>query len=294
MHLYLPGPHRGVFNRPGLEAAGGEVIVCESLIDALSFWIHGQRNVTAAYGVGGFTAEHLAALKQHDVSRVLIAYDRDDAGDQAAVKLAQRLAGEGVDCFRVGFPAGSDANGLATSSEDPAGALAEVLRAAAWMGAGPAPARSPASTEPRPASALAAARFARASVVVEAVADGGEGEEATEPAAAAVPSADPPAVEASPLPAGPPAGPHVRLEGEELHVERDGRRWRVRGLARVTSFEVLRVNVLVAVDDARRGHVFHVDSLDLYSARARGVFCRQAAAELGLGEEQVSRDSAAS
>lgn len=88
----------------------------------------------------------------------------------------------------------------------------------------------------------------------------------------------------------PAAGPQVRLEGEELHITIDDRRWRVRGLARVTSFEVLRVNVLVARDDERRGHVFHVDSLDLYSARARGVFCRQAAGELGLAEELVGRD----
>ena len=39
-----------------------------------------------------------------------------------------------------------------------------------------------------------------------------------------------------------------------------------------------------------RGHLFHVDSLDLYSARARGVFCRQAAEELGLAEELIGRD----
>lgn len=296
LHLYLPGPHRGVFNRPGIQASGGEVIVCESLIDALSFWVNGQRHVTAAYGVGGFTAEHLQALKQHDVERVLIAYDRDDAGDEAAVKLAKRLGGESIDCFRVEFPAGQDANQLAASVEDPAAALAEVLRAAAWMGTGPAPARSSSRSTPRPDLASAAARPARAPVVVEAAADGiTEGEEIGEPAAAAAPPvADPPAIEpqapASPLPQGPPAGPQVRLEGEELHVVLDDRRWRVRGLARVTSFEVLRVNVLVAVDDARRGHVFHVDSLDLYSARARGVFCRQAAAELGLAEEQVGRD----
>ena len=42
--------------------------------------------------------------------------------------------------------------------------------------------------------------------------------------------------------------------------------------------------------DERRGHVFHVDSLDLYSARARGVFCRQAAGEVGLAGELVARD----
>ena len=38
LHLYLPGAHRGVFNRAALEASR-EVIVCESLIDALSFWL---------------------------------------------------------------------------------------------------------------------------------------------------------------------------------------------------------------------------------------------------------------
>ena len=36
------------------------------------------------------------------------------------------------------------------------------------------------------------------------------------------------------------------LAGEELRVGIEDRRWRVRGLARVTSFDVLRVNVLVA------------------------------------------------
>ncbi|MCP9491974.1 MAG: CHC2 zinc finger domain-containing protein [Solirubrobacteraceae bacterium MAG38_C4-C5] len=285
LHLYLPGSHRGVFNRPGIEAAAGEVVLCESLIDALSFWVHGQRHVTAAYGTQGFSAEHLAALKANDVSRVLIAFDRDEAGDAAAVKLATRLAAEGIDCFRAVFPAGQDANGLATSAEDPDAALAEVLRAAAWMGQGRAPARtSPAAVATAPASA------APAPAEREAPAGGGEEEElAGEPPSAAVPvsAAEAPA---SPLPAGPAAGPAVRLEGEELHVVLDDRRWRVRGLARVTSFEVLRVNVLVARDDERRGHVFHVDSLDLYSARARGVFCRQAADEFGLAEELVARD----
>ena len=59
-HLYLPGPHRGVWNEDALGT--GEVIVCESLIDALSFFCAGLRNVTAAYGTAGFTEEHRAAL----------------------------------------------------------------------------------------------------------------------------------------------------------------------------------------------------------------------------------------
>lgn len=44
-HLYLPGPHRGVWNEPAL-AESKEIILCESLIDALTFWCAGFRNVT--------------------------------------------------------------------------------------------------------------------------------------------------------------------------------------------------------------------------------------------------------
>ena len=68
----------------------GEVIVCESLIDALSFWCAGYRNVTAAYGTAGFTDDHRAAFARHKVSRVLIAYDHDDAGDAAAEQAGRR------------------------------------------------------------------------------------------------------------------------------------------------------------------------------------------------------------
>jgi DNA primase catalytic core len=252
-HLYMPGAHRGVFNREAL-AASREVVVCESLIDALSFWCHGQRHVTAAYGVGGFTAEHLAAFKDHGVERVLIAYDSDDAGDRAAARLADRLGGEGVECLRVLFGAGMDANALITSVDDPAGALAEVLAAAVRIGPTPARVSAPVEVEPAPAPVSSLA-------------------------------AQPPA----PVPSRP-TGPSVELAGDELRVGLEDRRWRVRGLGKVTSFDALRLNVLVARDDERRGHVFHVDTLDLYSARARGVFCRQAAGELGVTEELIAKD----
>ncbi|MHB8660146.1 MAG: CHC2 zinc finger domain-containing protein [Solirubrobacteraceae bacterium] len=277
-HLYLPGPHRGVLNREALSASR-EVIVCESLIDALSFWCHGHRHVTAAYGVQGFTAEHLAAFKDHGVGRVLIAYDSDDAGDQAAAKLADRLGGEGIECLRVLFPAGIDANALITSVDDPAGVIEELLHGAVPIGSGPSPARRP--VEPEPAVCGPA--------VVEQ--DGGTQMRASsrspqsDPFSAAQP---PPVASASTSPGS--ACPSVELAGDELRVGLDDRRWRVRGLGKVTSFDALRLNVLVARDDERCGHVFHVDTLDLYSARARGVFCRQAAGELGVAEELVARD----
>ena len=43
--------------------ASDEIILCEALIDAMTFWVHGFRNVTASYGTGGFTDEHLAAFQ---------------------------------------------------------------------------------------------------------------------------------------------------------------------------------------------------------------------------------------
>ena len=63
------------------------------------------------------------------------------------------------------------------------------------------------------------------------------------------------------------------------------RRWRVRGLGRVSSFESLKANVLVA-----RGDRFHVDLFDLYTARARSAFIAAAAAEVGVDEATVKHD----
>ena len=68
-HLYLPGPHAGVFNAHGLQDTT-EVILCESLIDALTFWCAGMTNVTASYGVEGFTDEHLNVFKAHGIKKV--------------------------------------------------------------------------------------------------------------------------------------------------------------------------------------------------------------------------------
>lgn len=59
----------------------------------------------------------------------------------------------------------------------------------------------------------------------------------------------------------------------------------MRGLAKNLSYELMRVNVLVA-----RGEAFHVDTLDLYSARQRGVFTKQTAEELKIKEDVIKRE----
>ena len=141
-HLYLPGPHRGVWNE---RALGGqaEVILTEALIDAMTFWCAGYRNVTAAYGVEGLTDDHLAAFKRCGVRRVLIAFDRDDGGERGAEKAAERLMAEGLECYRVQFPKGMDANEYALKVTPAQKSLGLLIRKAMWLGKGAAPADVP-------------------------------------------------------------------------------------------------------------------------------------------------------
>ncbi|MCA6939340.1 CHC2 zinc finger domain-containing protein [Pectobacterium versatile] len=132
-HLYLPGPHGGVWNEQAL-VASKSVILCESLIDAMSFWVAGYRNVTAAYGVNGFTDEMRQSFIRHDVKQVLIAFDSDAAGDDGAVKLASSLVAEGITPFRVVFPSGMDANGYLCSVAEPEAAFGLLVDGALPMG----------------------------------------------------------------------------------------------------------------------------------------------------------------
>jgi hypothetical protein len=197
------------------------------------------------------------------------------------------------------FPAGQDANSFACGVQEPAGALAQLLREAVWIGAGEpaarpgpatvAPESEPAGDPPAPAAVEPEQGGARAQLEQQGDTEGERGRDGDLPSVAkAARSVSPPP--SSPVPAPPGAQPVVKLDGDELRVEIEDRRWRIRGLGKASSFELLRVNVLVARQHPRRGEVFHVDSLDLYSARARGVFARQAGEELGVAEELVARD----
>ena len=83
-----------------------EIILCESLIDALTFWCAGFRNVTASYGVSGFTDDHRAAFRKYDTRKVIIAYDRDEAGETAAAAASLRKSRGKVS--QLGSPLFSD------------------------------------------------------------------------------------------------------------------------------------------------------------------------------------------
>jgi hypothetical protein len=260
-HLYLPGPHRGVWNEAAL-AAHPEIILCEALIDALTFWRAGYRNVTASYGIEGFTADHVAAFKRHGTQRVLIAYDRDEAGDRAAEKLAPQLIAAGLECYRIQFPKGMDANEYALKLQPAGKSLGIVIRKAVWLGKGPAPSESPGQQieEMPPASAPAI------------------------PPLAASESA-PIAAEPVKSPADPAATAEAQSLTDEVVVSYGERRYRVRGLSKNLSHETLKINLHIGC-----GEAYYVDTFDLYSARARHLYLVNAAKELAVREELVKAD----
>jgi DNA primase catalytic core len=307
LHLYLPGPHRGVWNESAL-AASKEIILCEALIDALTFWCAGYRNVTASYGVEGFTADHLAAFQAHGIERVLIAYDRDAAGDRAAEKLAQQLTAAGLDCYRILFPKGMDANEYALKVGPAAKSLGVAIRAAQWLGKGKPKPLTTSTDLPCVSVAVVNERAAVATPVMNIVPPD-EGSPVpslvAEPAAKEISPAADLALPAQVIPDAP--APLAIPETKTLGADREyvltfgPRRYRVRGLEKNLSYESLKVNLLAAaplVDldrpgdplDESRPQAVHVDTLDLYQARARAAFVKSAAAELGQPEEIIKGD----
>jgi len=272
LHLYLPGPHRGVWNLAALRT-GKEVILCESLIDALSFWVAGYHNVTASFGSGCFTDEQVEAFKTYGTERVLIAYDRDEAGDRGAEAVAEKLSGHSIGCFRVLFPKGMDANAYAMKVAPASRSLGLLLKSAEWM-AGPttraAGVAKPAAKKPIDPSVIEPEEPPPPLAVAPEPPEAAITEETPESAAQPPPTTDN-GERTTPPPPPPASEVEAEVTDQEVVIVLGDRRWRIRGLARNMSYEQLKVNLLVSRD---AGHqAFHVDTFDLYASRPRKVPC---------------------
>lgn len=122
-HRYLKGTHRGIFNRKA-SAVYNEIILTESIFDALSLIKLGFDNTQSIYGTNGFTEEHLKQLKDDRVKTVILALDNDEAGRSAAAKLKEKLSGEGFavkEIYPLSLPNGAGAkdwNEYLTASTD--------------------------------------------------------------------------------------------------------------------------------------------------------------------------------
>jgi DNA primase catalytic core len=126
-HCYLPGPLRGVVNHQAARTSS-EVVLTESIVDALSFHQAGIATAIPLYGTNGFTADHFDLLKRERVERVILALDSDEPGRKAAAALKAKLEEAGIAVRVASFPEGiKDANHLLVSRNGDAGQAFRAL-----------------------------------------------------------------------------------------------------------------------------------------------------------------------
>jgi hypothetical protein len=259
LHLSLPNAEP-FWNVQAL-AVGKSVVLCASVIDALSVYVAGVPTVIAIAGHDAFSDAHLLTLSQSNVENVYVAFRNDEAGVKAAEAVAAKLLATGITVFKVGFPEGQDANDVLTA-EGGRDRLAAIVQGAAWV------------AKPKP-------RLPPVEPVLPA----------EPPAATVAPPPPEPQPILSPLDPPEPEAPDLPLEVSEteivIHVGE--RRYRIRGLARNTAFDQLKINLMVTKADDVEG-AFHADVLDLYASRQRASFVKQAGVELGLPEEIIRHD----
>jgi len=282
-HLFLPGPRRGLFGVNGAKSIP-ELVVTESIIDALSFLQAGVPHVLPLYGVNGFTDDHAAWIEEARPERVLIALDTDDTGRKGAAVLADRLTTPGRDVVIVDLPT-KDANELLTR-EGSAG-FAETWRSLTG-----------ASARPR---AYAPSRVTRESA--QAPESAGAGALAPAPAPTSAherASADAPALVREAAPLSPPeperakeetsivAGVStVTHEGDELRFSSGLRVYEIKGTFEKPerSGTVLRVRVKLTAGDSKI-----IETVDLYSPRSRNAFLARALASRMGERADIERD----
>jgi DNA primase catalytic core len=298
LHLYLPGDHRAVWNGQSL-AGQKEWLLCEALMDALTLWCAGFRNVTASYGVNGFTPAHWTLLDALKPERIVLCYDNDDAGNTAATKLAEQLTAKGVRVLRAKLPPGKDINDVARENKNAQIALATVLE-----GSGARPIIKPATANTSAPTATAAppppeiarhhepkkpsaAPLQTEPTIAKADAESAGARPPMLPAAKEEKPALPPSsLLAAAVPAGEAAADEVQTpSADEANFIFGERQWRVRGIGKNLSFETLRVQLRVL-----SGESYHLDTLDLCNAKHRQNFLAQAHGETGQAADVLKRD----
>jgi len=261
-HLYLARPLAGILNATALTAR--EIILTESIIDALTFIRHGMESTTCTFGTENFTDELFEAIRAAKIETVKLAFDADEAGEKATAKIAARLQAIGIECYQIKFPWKTDANQYALDQGGEA--LKNAVRNAAWMEP-----QSPKSKDAEgmnecseipscaPSSLVAnlAAREAELPVLVAK-----EGKVSDKPNA-----------------------PELSQVGDYHEATFGQRLYRIGGLNKNNSPEVLKITLRITCEG-----LMHVDSLDLYRDGERRKFIERAAEETTLEKDLLKRD----
>jgi DNA primase len=102
-HLYLPGPRRGLINWQAAKRSS-TILLTEAILDALTLYEQGFKNVMPCYGVNGLSDDHITCFQQFGVKEVILCFDSDEAGKKGAASAANRLSEIGISCSILTLP----------------------------------------------------------------------------------------------------------------------------------------------------------------------------------------------
>ena len=125
-HLYLAGERHGVFNWQAIKTHK-EIILTESIIDAVMLINSGIKNVIPCYGVNGFTPDHVNLFKKYQPETVYICLDPDDPGRKAAKEITAILQENGIRTHTVNLPEPHDLNDFFLLTANPATEFKKLL-----------------------------------------------------------------------------------------------------------------------------------------------------------------------
>ena len=217
-HLYLKGPHKGVFNARSAKGAK-RIFITEGIIDALSLVKLGLKESIALYGTSGFTPDHVRILQSSDLEEVWLSLDNDEAGERAVQTLLEKIPSS-LRVFKITLPEGI---------KDPNDFLLKEKGREEFL-----------------------------TLAQELARPEGKRRETSE---------------------------WTIEEGEkEIVFQRGGRSYRVRGLG-LERLDQLKIALRLTTSQGS-----HLDSLDLYQAKARQTFARMSEKLAGLEKTEAERD----
>jgi DNA primase catalytic core len=101
-HLYLPGKRTGLVNRQTVKRSQ-VIILAESIIDALTLYDQGFKNVMPIYGTNGLIDDHLFFFNRK-IKQAYLVFDADDAGQKAAKAVSLQLKEKEIVSWIVDLP----------------------------------------------------------------------------------------------------------------------------------------------------------------------------------------------
>jgi DNA primase len=284
-HLYLPGPHAGIFNPAAL--GNVEVILCEAIFDALTFIAAGFENTTCIYGTEGFTEDLKHGFCKPGIQRVKLAYDADEAGERAAARDSDRLRSLGLEVYRIKFPWGMDANEYARKVQPASQALRLLVNAAHWMGNGQAPLPpSPSATLVVDSSGPAAGLTPDGAAALPSSTRAPLPRACSSLAADVSSQVDQSASAALTVSAAKEDKAQVLAESGDCHTfTLEDRQYRLAGLSKNNGPESLKLTLRLKV-----GECLYSDQVELCKDSERRRFIERASDETGLSGELLKRD----